>query len=81
MAPAGARRLLEMSALALRLAAAELVCAAQAVDLRGVAGTLGAGTRLAYAAIRRAVPFTGAGQACDGDFDELDRWLGSDAAP
>lgn len=43
--------------------------------------TLGAGTGLANAAIRRAVPFTGAGQACDGGFDELDRWLGSDAAP
>jgi histidine ammonia-lyase len=81
MAPAGARRLLEMAALASQLAAVELVCAAQAVDLRDVARALGTGTGLAYAAARRVVPFTGPGQACDGDFDEVERWLASDAAP
>jgi len=81
MAPAAARRLSEMAALAARLAAVELACAAQAVDLRGVAAELGAGTARAYAATRRAIDFTSAGQALDGDLDALERWLSSDDAP
>jgi histidine ammonia-lyase len=81
MAPAGARRLYEMAALALRLAAMELTCGAQAVDLRGTARELGEGTARAYAATRRSVPFTVAGDACDGELDRLEAWLASDALP
>jgi histidine ammonia-lyase len=81
MAPTGARRLHEMAELALRLAAVELTCAAQAIDLRGNAGELGEGTRRAYAATRRSVRFAAAGDACDGDLDELSRWLASDELP
>ena len=46
--PTAARRLHEMAGLALRLAAVELECAAQAIDLRGHTGGLGAGTARAY---------------------------------
>jgi len=70
-----------MAGLALRLAAVELTCAAQAVDLRGHAGELGEGTGRAYTAVRRWIRFTPAGDACDADLDELERWLGSDALP
>jgi histidine ammonia-lyase len=70
-----------MAALALRLAAMELICGAQAVDLRGTASELGDGTARAYAATRRSVPFTVAGEACDGELDQLEEWLASDAVP
>jgi histidine ammonia-lyase len=75
MAPTAARRLHEMAGLALRLAAVELECAAQAVDLRGNAGALGAGTARAYEEVRRNVPFVAAGTAPDGDLGALTRWL------
>jgi len=81
MAPTAARRLHEMAGLALRLAAVELMCGAQAVDLRGHAGNLGEGTRRAYAATRRSVPFVGAGEAPDGDIDALEEWLAGDDLP
>jgi histidine ammonia-lyase len=81
MAPAAARRLHEMAGLALRLAAVELQCAAQAIDLRGHADALGAGTARAYAAVRRAVPFVAAGAAPDGDLDALTRWLAEGELP
>jgi histidine ammonia-lyase len=75
MAPTAARRLHEMAGLALRLAAVELECAAQAVDLRGSAGALGAGTARAYAEVRRTVPFVAAGTAPDSDLGALVQWL------
>lgn len=53
MAPSGAARLYEMSGLVIRLAAIELMCAAQAIDLRGIVGDLGAGTRSLHALARR----------------------------
>lgn len=81
MAPAAARRLHEMAGMALRLAAVELLCGAQAVDLRGHAGDLGEGTRRAYTATRRSVPFVGAGEALDGDIEELEDWLAGDELP
>jgi histidine ammonia-lyase len=71
LAPVGARRLVEQAELATRLAAVELACAAQAVDLLGRAGELGGGTGAAYAATRRHVPFTAAGGAPSGDLDAL----------
>ncbi len=56
MAPVAAMRLLSMSELILRLAAVELLCAAQAVDLRGTVEALGAGTADAYRLVRRHLP-------------------------
>lgn len=62
LAPVAARRLHEMAGHATRLAAVELVCAAQAVDIRGTV-RLGRGSSLAYTAVRSHVPFVDAGQA------------------
>ncbi|HUB76282.1 MAG TPA: aromatic amino acid ammonia-lyase, partial [Solirubrobacteraceae bacterium] len=56
MAPTAATRLHEMSGLTARLAAIELACAAQAIDLRSTAGELGAGTTAAYRLAREHVP-------------------------
>jgi histidine ammonia-lyase len=53
MAPVAAARLEAMSGLIVRLAAVELLCAAQAVDLRGTGATLGTGTSSAYRLVRR----------------------------
>jgi histidine ammonia-lyase len=57
MAPLSARRLADMVALCARVAAIELVVAAQAIDLRAP-GELGLGTGRAYRMIRDLVPFT-----------------------
>jgi histidine ammonia-lyase len=81
MAPTAARRLHEMAGLALRLAAVELECAAQAVDLRGQADGLGVGTTRAYEEVRRSVPFVGAGAAPSADLDALTQWLSTGDAP
>ena len=56
MAPVAATRLHAMSGLIARLAAVELLCAAQAVDLRGTVAALGAGTSNAYRLVRRHLP-------------------------
>ncbi len=56
MAPVAATRLLSMSDLTVRLAAVELLCAAQAVDLRGTVAALGTGTAGAYRLVRRHLP-------------------------
>ena len=56
MAPSAAQRLHAMSGLIARLAAIELVCAAQAIELRATAGDLGDGTRAAYRLAREHVP-------------------------
>jgi histidine ammonia-lyase len=58
MAPLAARRTDEMVGLGRRIAAIELVVAAQGVELRGT-GRLGAGTAAALRAVRRTIPFTG----------------------
>jgi histidine ammonia-lyase len=79
LVPVGAGRLLEQAKLIPRLAAVELVCAAQAIDLRGRAGELAAGTARAYEATRRHVPFTAAGQPPSHDLDELTARLQSAA--
>src|SRR5277367_3860818 len=57
MAPLSARRLADMVALCARVAAIELVVAAQAIDLRAP-GQLGLGTGRAYQMVRELVPFT-----------------------
>jgi histidine ammonia-lyase len=53
MAPSGAARLHTMSGLVIRLAAVELICAAQAVDLRDAVDELGDGTRSVHRLVRR----------------------------
>ena len=63
LAPVGARRLHEMAGYTIRLAAVELLCAAQAVDLAGASGLLGQGTGAAYDVVRSHAAFTGPGQA------------------
>jgi histidine ammonia-lyase len=57
MAPLSARRLADMVALCARVAAIELVVAAQAIDLRAP-GKLGSGSGRAYQMVRDLIPFT-----------------------
>lgn len=75
LAPVAAARLVELAGLVLRVAAIELVCAAQAIDLRGRVAELAPGTRRAYEETRASVPFIAAGQAPSGDLDRLCEWL------
>ena len=60
MAPLAARRTAEMVGLGRRIAAVELIVAAQAAELRGV-DRLGVGTTAAHRAVRRVIPFVGPG--------------------
>jgi len=70
MAPLSARRLAEMAALCARVAAIELVVAAQAIDLRAP-GQLGAGTGRAYRLVRDLVPFTQADGTLPADLEPV----------
>jgi histidine ammonia-lyase len=70
MAPLSARRLADMIALCARVAAIELVVAAQAVDLRAPR-QLGLGTGRAYQMVRALVPFTQAGGALPADLEPV----------
>ncbi len=78
MAPLAARRLAEMVELGERLAAIELVIAAQAVDLRG-RPRLGAGTARAYRMVRESVPFTGEGEPLPQDLEPVRELIRSGA--
>jgi len=78
LAPLGARRLAEMVVLAERLAAVELVVAAQAVDLRG-RPRLGAGTGAAFRRARELVPATGPGDPPPQDLEPLRELVASGA--
>jgi histidine ammonia-lyase len=76
MAPLSARRLADMIALCGRVAAIELVVAAQAIDLRALDGPhgpsrLGLGTGRAYRLIRELVPFTQADGTFPADLEPL----------
>jgi histidine ammonia-lyase len=75
MAPLSARRLADMIALCARVAAIELVVAAQAIDLRELGGSesrqLGLGTGRAYRLIRELVPFTQADGTLPADLEPL----------
>jgi histidine ammonia-lyase len=70
MAPLAARRLAEMVDLGARVAAVDVVIAAQAIDLRGPP-ELGSGTGRAYALVRERVPFTDAGDAVPPDLEPV----------
>jgi histidine ammonia-lyase len=75
MAPLSARRLADMVQLCARVAAIELVVAAQAVDLRALSlangAPLGLGTGRAYRMVRELVPFTQADGTLPADLEPL----------
>jgi histidine ammonia-lyase len=76
MAPLSARRLADMTQLCARVAAIELVVAAQAIDLRELRGPhgrdqLGLGTGRAYRMIRELVPFTQADGTLPADLEPV----------
>jgi histidine ammonia-lyase len=76
MAPLSARRLADMIGLCARVAAIELVVAAQAIDLRALdgpdgRGELGLGTGRAYRMIRELVPFTAADGTLPADLEPV----------
>jgi histidine ammonia-lyase len=70
MAPLSARRLADMIGLCARVAAIELVVAAQAIDLRAP-GQLGLGTGRAYRMVRQLVPFTHSDGTLPADLEPL----------
>ncbi len=70
MAPLSARRLAEMTDLAARVVALELLVAAQAIDLRR-SPRLGEGTGRAIRLVRELVGFTGRGQAPPAELEPL----------
>jgi histidine ammonia-lyase len=70
MAPLSARRLADMVQLCARVAAIELVVAAQALDLRSP-GPLGQGTSRAYRLVRELVPFTQADGTLPADLEPV----------
>jgi histidine ammonia-lyase len=80
MAPLSARRLADMISLCARVAAIELVVAAQAIDLRALnvngqgasgLGELGLGTGRAYRLIRELIPFTQADGTFPADLEPI----------
>jgi histidine ammonia-lyase len=75
MTSLAARRLDEQASLGLHVAAAEMVCAAQAIDLRGRSAALGTGTGSIYALVREHVAFAPDGTALPGDLAALERGL------
>jgi histidine ammonia-lyase len=70
MAPLAARRLAEQTTLGHRIVAIELLCAAQALDLR-TPEKLGGLTGRAFARVRELVPFAGAAAAYPSDLEPL----------
>ena len=70
MAPLAARRLAEQTALGHRIVAIELLCAAQAVDLR-LPDRLGGLTGRAFARVRELIPFTGSAVPYPADLEPL----------
>jgi histidine ammonia-lyase len=81
MAPLSARRLADMTQLCARVAAIELVVAAQAIDLRALAGPgkpgqlgpshLGQGTGRAYRLTQELVPFTASNGTVPADLEPV----------
>jgi histidine ammonia-lyase len=80
MAPLAARRLAEMTVLAERLTAIELVVAAQAIDLRDTP-RLGTQTRAAYDRVRELVSFTARGEPPPQDLEPVRELVRSGELP
>lgn len=76
MAPLGARRLAEQVALGWRIVAVELLCAAQAIELRA-AGPLGELTARGLTLVRELIPFAGRDRPYPADLEPLVRLVGS----
>jgi histidine ammonia-lyase len=70
MAPLAARRLAEQTALGHRIVAIELLCAAQALDLR-TPERLGGLTGQAFARVRELVSFAGSAAPYPSDLEPL----------
>ena len=70
MAPLAARRLAEQTALGHRIVAIELLCSAQALELRAPE-RLGELTATAYARVRELVPFAGSAMPYPADLEPL----------
>ena len=70
MAPLAARRLAKMVSFGERIAAIELVIAAQALDLKE-RKTIGQGVRRARDAVRKVIPFLGERESITGDLEAL----------
>jgi histidine ammonia-lyase len=70
LAPLSARRLAEMVVLGERIAAIELVVAAQAIDLRGKP-QLGRATERLYREVRELIPFTARGEPPPQDLEPV----------
>jgi histidine ammonia-lyase len=73
--PVAARRLAEMCRLGLHVAAVEILCGAEAVDLRGRADELGRGTARVYRIVRDHTPPLQAGRPPLADLGELEQAL------
>ena len=80
LAPLSARRLTEMVELGERVAAIELVVAAQAIDLRG-RPQLGRATGAAYERVRELVPATGRGEPPPQDLEPVRELVRSGELP
>ncbi|MDQ6731838.1 MAG: aromatic amino acid lyase, partial [Actinomycetota bacterium] len=76
MAPLAARRLTEQVSLVRRIIAVELLCAAQAVDLRRPAA-LGELTAVAHRLVRDRIPFAGGGVPYPSDLTPLTELVSS----
>jgi histidine ammonia-lyase len=75
LAPIAARRLYDLGGLIGYLAAVELVCAAQAVDLRSRSAEIGDGAAAAHEAVRATQPFVESGSAPGEGIGPLVAWL------
>ena len=75
LTPLGARRLDEQAGLAIRLAAIELICAAQALDLRKRLSGLGESMRALHSFVRSSIPFVGVSETAVMDLEDFGRKL------
>jgi histidine ammonia-lyase len=72
MGPTAARKAMEIIENAQRIVAIELLCACQAIDLRGPE-KLGEGTKIAYSTIRSKVPMLKEDRVIGKDIEEVFR--------
>jgi histidine ammonia-lyase len=75
------RRLADMVGLARHVIAVELVCAAQAIDLRDRRAELGGGAADVYDVVRELVPFTRSGEPIAADLAPLESRVAGGLVP